>query len=70
MEEFERTHAGDREAIARERTEVFRRHGLGVAGWGCLVPLAPAVLANLSAVGSPLNQTLAQRLAGIVVVEY
>jgi hypothetical protein len=68
MEEFERAHAGDHEAIEREQREAFKRHDLGL-GYSCLVPIAPGLLINLASVCLPPHQTVAQRLAGTVVIE-
>jgi RDD family len=68
IKEVRRIHEGDEEAQRRAMTDVFRRHDVSPLR-SCLPPLVPVALQYLLAVWSPLNQTLPERIAGIVVVE-
>jgi hypothetical protein len=67
LDEIRRRHADDREARERAMTEVFKRHH--VTPWAsCGRGLLGGVLLQLSALCSERNQTLPDRVAGIVVV--
>jgi len=65
--EVQRIHADDAEARGRASLDIYKRHGFGPAS-----PISRALVGMLPlylpAVWSPLNQTLPERIAGIVVV--
>lgn len=67
VQEIRGTHAGDSAAIQAATAQVYRDNGVN-----CLAPLAtsmPVILVMpLTALLSPRRQTVADRLAGIVVV--
>jgi hypothetical protein len=67
LAEVRRIHADDDEARGRASLDVYRRHGMGPVGsFGrALLGIAPLYL---PALWSPRNQTLPDRIAGIVVV--
>jgi hypothetical protein len=62
-----RAHPADGEAQPRAMAEVFRRDRLAPSP-GCAAPILLAAVTDLTAVWSPLNQSLPERLAGTVVV--
>jgi hypothetical protein len=68
MREIAQTYADDREAQQQAIIEASKRHDVHP-----LRPCAPALARGMAvkapALWSPLNQTLPDRLAGIVVVE-
>lgn len=66
-EEARRRHPDDPDAATRAAAEVYRRHGV-VRARSCASLVASALLLYVPAIWSPLNQTLPDRLAGIVVV--
>jgi hypothetical protein len=63
-----RAHADDSDAQQEAMKEVFKRHHLNPAG-SCAPALAGPVLMHAPLMWSPLNQTVAERVAGIVVVQ-
>ena len=63
----QRSHADDPEERHEALREAYRRHHVNPAT-ACAPALFGAVVTQAPALWSPLNQTLAERLAGIVVV--
>jgi membrane protein insertase Oxa1/YidC/SpoIIIJ len=62
-----RLHAGDSSAQRRASREVFARHGVRPA-YSCAPPLLGLAITQAPVLWSPLNQTVAECLAGAVVV--
>lgn len=67
MKEIQRAHPDDPSAQGEAMQEIFRRHRVRPFG-SCAPPLVSALVMQLPAVFSARHQTIAQRLAGIVVV--
>lgn len=67
VEEFPRVQPDDDEAQENARREIHQRYRVNASG-ACGPPLLLIVATNAAALWSPLNQTSAERIAGIVVV--
>ena len=68
LAEIRRTHAHDPEAQRRALKEFYKRHRVHPAA-SCGPPLLGAAVTPAPVLWSPLNQTIPERLAGIVVVQ-
>jgi hypothetical protein len=68
LAEIRRAHADNPEAQARALKEFNKHHRVNPAG-SCLAPLLGATVMEAPVLWSPLNQTIPERLAGIVVVQ-
>jgi 60Kd inner membrane protein/RDD family len=68
MREIQRAHAADREAQQRALKEFYKRKRVHPAR-SCVPPLVGTAVMQAPVLWSPLNQTIPQRFAGIVVVQ-
>jgi hypothetical protein len=68
LKEAERAHAGDVPAQQRAMKEILDRNRVNPAR-SCAPVLAGAAVSRAPVLWSPLNQTVGERLAGIVVVQ-
>jgi hypothetical protein len=68
MEDVRRAHPDDRVARQQAMQAVYERHHVSPIR-SCAPALVVAVLIQAPALWSPLNQTVAERIAGIVVVQ-
>jgi RDD family len=67
LAEVRRAHADDPEAEGRALKEFYKRNRVNATG-SCAPPLLGAAVMYAPALWSPLNQTIPERLAGIVVI--
>jgi hypothetical protein len=67
VREVQRAHGDDHEAANRAVIEIYTREGVNPLS-SCVPTLIAATAPQLPAVWSPLEQTIPERLAGIVVV--
>jgi hypothetical protein len=69
MQEARRRYADDERAREEAFARMYAKHKPSQPNrWGCLVPLVAPLALELPALWSPLNQGLADRLAGTVIV--